>query len=258
MAVDLYSQDSKNLLAVRAINEFLKDLDENYGKMHKPLRFYAKIVSKTRIENKETITKITSNFREFCEENRTHIFEGPLKGLKHPKIGYSDNIYVDMEYILSKASQETTEIIRKHLLMIYAILIDKDEVKEQLKNKENVLSVPDDGSVENNLLKNLIDKVESTSSNPNASPMDAFSSLMQSGIFTDVMSSFQSGKFDIGKLLGSFKMMTSKLDKSDPQLSQALSMLDTLSSTVDGNNAPDISSILSLIGNVPGVPSEKK
>jgi hypothetical protein len=125
--------------------------------------------------------------------------------------------------------------------------------------KEN-LEAGKTGGTETNFLTDIIDKVESHV-DPNANPMEAVSSIMQSGIFTDLIGGMNQGlsdgSLDIGKLMGAVQGMVGKLDQgngagSDPQTANAMNMISSMMGNMgnmgnnqgDGGDVPDLAGLM--------------
>ena len=199
--------EETSLIAFKAISIFVNDLDSAYGKKHKPLKLYKRLINQTQIAHDNAIRKHLTIFYDFCVANRDALSSQDASKLVQKKIDYSDKVHIDMGFILRIADSETLPIIWKHLLTISAILDPTGKAKEILKK-----SAEDDKSTkdETDFLTNIISKVESTVK-PDANPMEAVSSIMQSGIFTEMMSDLGSKKLDLGKLLGAVQGMVAQL-----------------------------------------------
>jgi hypothetical protein len=250
-----------SLIAFKAIVNFINDLSEEYGKRHRSLKLYRRLINKTQISHDKAIEKHLKAFMGFCVTNREQILEKD-SDFKQPKISYSERVYVNMHEIFKIADRETAPIIWKHLLILSALLDPAGKAKEVLKkNAEDGKNVN-----ESEFLSNIISKVENNV-NPDANPMEAVSSIMQSGVFNDLLGGMQggmeSGNLDISKLLGAVQGMVSSLGNQvgdDPEAKNAMGMLNSMTSMMgnmgeaanSGNGAPDMSGLMQMMGGMMG------
>lgn len=252
------------LLSFKAICSFVNDLNSFFGNKQKSLKLYARLINKTPFTNEEAIKRHILCFSNFCVANRKAIREKNVTELTHKHIVFTkDKIYINMELIFSLASSEPelTKDIWSHLLTISALIdpsggakqiLMTDEKKE--KNEAKIDSTDDP-------LIGMFNKVQG-SINPNASVPEIFSSVMQSGILTDLMSGMQSGQLNIGQMLGSIqKMMNSAGGDSDPQMQSMMNMMGSMASNLSSmstpggpgggsSQAPDLSGMMSMMGTV--------
>ena len=234
----MMDNDDTSLLSFKAISNFTSDLGEEFSETHHPLKLYNRLIKKTTLSHDKSIKKHINAFRDFCISNRDAIVEKQIDNFNSNKILYSQRVYIDMKFILEQADKDTTETIWKHLLYISAILDTAGKAKEILRKN---LEEGKTGTGETNLLTDIIDKVEKHV-DPNANPMDAVSSIMNSGIFTDLVggmnSGLSNGSLDLGKLMGAVQGMVGQLgDKTqgDPQAEGAMNMLNTMMGSMGGN-----------------------
>jgi hypothetical protein len=240
-----------NLITFKAISTFVKELSDIYGKKHRPLKLYSRLINKTLISHDKVILKHLDVFKNFCVDNRDAIVAKDNKLLKNDQIKYSSKVYIDIPIVFNLADQETKTIIWNHILCISALLDPSSKAKEILrKNMEDGKT----GTDETDFLTNIINKVE-TSVGKDTDPMAAVSSIMSSGIFTDLIGGMQtgltSGKLDLGKLLGAVQGMVSSLGEQaggDAESAQAMNMLNGMTSmlgNIGGNKnnmeQPDLS-----------------
>ena len=200
---------NNELIPFKAISSFIAALNEAFGAQHHPVKLYDRLLSKTTLSNDRIIKKHIDIFRLFCVANRDCIVSKNKK-LVEPVVTYSERVFVDMSVIFEKADSETSEIIWKHLLTISALLDPAGKAKDILKSSN---------TKEADFLSDIINKVESNIK-PNANPLEAVSSIMQSGVFNDLLSSMnngmQDGSLDLGKLMGTVQTMCSSLGNMNP------------------------------------------
>lgn len=247
-----------SLITFKAISNFITELSDVYGKKHKPLKLYHRLISKTTLSHDKAIKKHIDAFRTFCISNRQNIVDKTYNNFDPKKIEYSDRVYVDIKYIFKVSDEDTRDVIWSHILCISALVDPAGKAKEVLrKNMEDGKS----GGHETEFLTNIINKVESNI-NTDADPMSAVSSIMNSGIFTDLIggmqNGLQSGNLDISKLMGAVTSMVSSLGGEagdDPQTAGAMNMLKNMTSMMgnmtgggDGKvNPPNMQEMMSTM-----------
>lgn len=261
-----------NLLYFKAISNFTTELVELFSKQEKPLKLYGRLINKTSIVHDTSIKKHIDAFREFCVANREAIMSKSVEKLTMSKISYSQRVFINMTEIFKLSDRDTSKVIWDHLLCISALLDPAGKAREILK--EN-LDTGKAGGGETNFLTDIIDKVEKNV-DPNANPMEAVSSIMKSGIFTDLIGGMNKGlndgSLDLGKLMGAVQGMVGKLGEKtggDPQAEGAMNMLTTMMGNLgnlggNGENSapPDLASMMSGMmsgmmgggGPLPGMP----
>ena len=244
------------LIAFRTINSFVNDLKDAFDEEYPDIKLYSHLLSKTTLTHETAITKHVTIWQKFCITNRDMINTRSNK-LGNPVVEYSEKVKVDFDVIfkLCEEDKETTNIIWKHILTISALLDLAGEARKILKDiKENNGS---DGEAD--FLGDIITKIEDVV-DPNADPMAAISSVMSSGIFTDLISGMgeglQNGDLDINKLMGSVQTMVGKLDNKTPDNSDSgskcpfdiASLMQGMANSSEGEQGkegmPDISKLL--------------
>lgn len=260
-----------SLVCFKAISNFTTELGEAFSKQHRPLKLYRRLINQTKITHEQPIKNHIDAFRHFCVANRDAITNKDAKKIVNPKISYSNRVYIDMGEIFTLADRETTTVIWQHILCISALVDPAGKAKEILK--EN-LAAGRTGSDETNFLTDIIDKVESHV-DPDANPMEAVSSIMKSGIFTDLIGGMNQGlsdgSLDLGKLMGAVQGMVGQLGDQaggDPQAAGAMNMLSTMMGNLGTTNGdgpsgggPDLAELMQgmmggLAGNMPVPPPQ--
>ena len=252
-----------NLLIFKAISNFTTCLSDVFGHEHRSLKLYAHLINKTALINEKPILKHIEAFKAFCIANKDSLVEKDVTKIdeNNKKIIYSNRVYIDIPFIFSKSDRETTQIIWKHLLTIYALVDPTGKAKEILRSKKNSSELSED-----NFLSNIIQKVEDNV-DPNANPMEAVSSIMQSGIFTELVggmgSGLEDGTLDLGKLMGSVQKMVTTLNEehgnNNGESDEAMKMINTMMGSIqagaqNGQNdtPPDLSGMLNMMGPMMG------
>jgi hypothetical protein len=242
--------EETSLLAFKAICNFISDLSEEYGKRHKPLQLYKRLSSHTQISHDKAIRKHISIFQDFCVANREALTSQEVKKLVSKKIVYSERVYIDMEFIFHVADKENSQVIWQHLLIISALIDPAGKAKDILKKKAEEESKNEQN--ETNFLSEIISKVEKNV-RPDSNPMEAFSSILQSGVANDLMSGMQgglqSGKLDLKKLLGAVQGIVSNLESQAGEDSEAKKTMGVLNGVIgslgNGDSPPDIGTMMS-------------
>jgi hypothetical protein len=263
-----------SLITFKAIANFTKDLGEVFASHQHSLRLYCHLINKTTISHEKAIKKHIDAFREFCITNREAIEQKDYSKLKNNKIEkiktgarivYSKNVYIDISDIFKIADEDTRNVIWKHILVISALCDPTSAAKKILKASSNKDTIK-----ETDFIADLISKVE-THVKPDSNPMEAVSSIMKSGVFTDIVSNLNKGmtdgSLDLGKLIGNVQNMVSTLNTvkgegNGPDMSSINDMLKNLPTNLDVKgkkpssssdeegkaDAPDLSAIFSMMG----------
>lgn len=242
-------------LAFRTICNFVNDLTSVYGSKYKPLRLYHRLINQTQIGHVEAIDKHVSIFRDFCVQNRDAIYENNSSKIRTNTVTYSNKVYINFSHVFDIADPDTKPIIWRHLLTISAILDPAGNAKNILKNiSEN--KTEDEKVGETDFLSDMIDKV-GKNIDPNASPTEAISSLMKSGLMTDILGSMENGlkngQLDMSKLLGSVQKMVGSLKDQvgdDPDAKQAVSLIDTMVGSMNNGEQPNLGSMMSMVSSL--------
>ena len=232
-----------SLIKFKAISNFTECLSEVFGKEQKPLRLYSHLLRKTKLSHVKPIEKHIKAFTDFCVKNRGSILNKNTE-LEQSVIKYSERVFIDMKPIFENADSETKEIIWNHLLTISAAVDPAGKAKQILE--ENAKK----GDNEASFLNDIIGKVEKqVDPETSKNPMEAVSSIMNSGIFTDLLggmgNGIQNGSLDLGKLMGTVQNMvgslTSQMQESGgggegaPDLTGMLGMLTPMLNSINPN-----------------------
>jgi hypothetical protein len=224
-----------SLISFKAISTFINELVEVFGDDQHQLKLYARLISKTTIAHDTAIKKHVEAFRKFCINNRDSFLKSDHSLFVDPYIVYSDNVKVDMKEIFEKSDKSTSKVIWKHLLTISALVDPSGEARRILK-ESNIQGA------ETDFLSNIIGKIEDHV-DPNSNPMEAISSIMNSGIFSELIggmgSGLQNGTLDISKLMGTVQKMVSTL--SPPSENGTMPPLDlsSMMKLMTPQNAPE-------------------
>lgn len=231
-----------SLVCFKAISNFTTELGQLFGHKQRSLKLYCRLINKTTIVHNKSITKHIDAFKSFCITNREAITTKNANCLTMSKISYSQRVFIDIVDIFRISDKSTSEVIWQHLLCISAMVDPSGKAREILK--ENLSSGFTSGE-ETNFLTDIIDKVEANV-DENATPMEAVSAIMKSGIFNDLIGGMNdgmnNGSLDIAKLMGVVQGMVGKLGdqtNGDPQAEGAMNMLSSMMGNLGGNTDGD-------------------
>lgn len=231
--------DNTSVLIFKAISGFISDLNIVFGSKHKSIALYNRLLEKTGLVNVGPIHKHIDCFRKFFITNKNAMEEKKAELFTDSKISYSDRVYVDVATVIRQSNPENVSIIWKHLLTIWGLVDPTSQARRILQESIQNSNGQDK---ESQFLSDIIEKVERTvgdqSNVDTSNPMAAVSSLMSSGVFTDLISGMQSGlsdgSLDIGKLMGSVQSMMGKMGGGG--------------SGGGGGGMPDLSAMMSMMG----------
>lgn len=204
------------VLIFKCICNFIKDLNDSFGKDQKSLLLYAALVEKTGIIHEEPIRKHIACFHEFVKENEDAIMNKKKNALKENEIRYSDKVFIDMKDIFSRADKDETEAIWKHLMTLLAVLEPSSQAKRLLQEEQDKKKKRGDKANEEAFLTNIIDKVSNQIDPSTTNPADMMTNLMSSGVFSELVENMNtgltSGDLDLGKMIGSLQNMMGSLN----------------------------------------------
>lgn len=235
--------NGKNLAAFQTIVEFIENLydyfNENTSHVPKSLSMYYRLVTKnaTMWHDDEMIERHIQSFKSFCVSNRESI-RNQTTQLSSSRISFSDNIYIDIEYVFKHIDRDTTRVVWEYLLTISAYVDPENRTKEILQSYRENSIVPktsSEPSPEGDFLSNMMKTISSQVGNSDSSdPMSVLSGLMSSDTITQMMDSMNSniedGKLDINKLVSSVSGMVEQLkteldSTDDPMMKSLLNMI---------------------------------
>jgi hypothetical protein len=244
-----------HLVSFKAISTFTTELGTLYSKQQRSLKLYCRLINKTTVAHDTSIQKHIDAFKIFCVTNREAIVTKSANKIVMSKISYSQRVFIDMSNIFKLSDNDTSKIIWDHLLCISALVDPGGKAKELLKKNMESGKV---GELETTFLTDIINKVEQHV-DPHANPMEAVSSIIKSGIFTDLVGGMNdglsNGTLDLGKIMGAVQEMVGQLNEGDnSQPDNTLNMITSLMGNMGGGtNQPDIASMMQgIMGNMGG------
>lgn len=242
-----------SLVTFKAISNFTTSLAEVFPKQ-RSLKLYAHLIGKTTLAHDKAIKKHIDAFTSFCVSNRSALEEKNHTNIQNGKIMYSERVFIDINGIFAESDAETMDVIWNHLLTISALVDPTGKARQILK--ENTVS--GDSTSEAKFLENIIGKVEEHV-DPNANPMEAVSSIMQSGVFTELVggmgNGLQDGSLDLGKLMGTVQSMVTTLGNEQGGVGESkegnpMEMLSGMMGALNegSGSGGDMSSLMSMMG----------
>jgi hypothetical protein len=206
---------TESLIQFKAIANFVKELASTFSNKQRSLKLYSHLLNKTALSHEGAIAKNVQIFREFCIQNRDAILNRDRSLLRSDSISYSKNAHFSLTPIFEAADADTVDVIWKHLIYISSLVDPSAQAAELIKKFKG-------SGKEGNFLADIMNKMNEhmDSSNAGANPMEAVSSMMQSGVFNDLISSMngdlQSGQLDIGKLMVSVQGLLGSITSGLP------------------------------------------
>ena len=257
--------NNSELMSYKAISDFTKELN-NISEDNHSLKLYVHLLNKTTLSHDKAIRKHIGIFRDFCIINRDGILKKDFSLFNQNRLEYSTRVFIDFKKIFNESDTDTTNAIWTHFLTISALLDPAGKAKELLKKKANK---------EADFLSDIISKVENNVK-PDSNPLEAVSSIMNSGIFneliSDMNSGLENGNLDLSKLMGTVQQMCNGLnnnpggsESSSSETENPLNMITKLMGNIQKNDGPSsseenpmnmITGLLSSLGNNGGGNSE--
>ena len=246
--------DNTSVLIFKAITEFVSELNNEFGSKHKSIALYNRLLEKTGIVNVGPVNKHIECFRTFFSKNHKAMEDKNTEFLTESKISYSDRVFIDLLTVLKQSSKDNAKIIWQHLLNIWCLIDPSSQARRLLTEAlQKDMGDNKDASAEEDFLTNIISKVESTVSKDKVdqeNPMSAISSLMQSGVMSDLVNGMQKGLSDgslnVGKLMMSVQGMIGKMggpsaggqggNQGMPDLTQMMGMLGPMMGNLMGGS----------------------
>lgn len=215
--------------AFNAILLFVNDLWDAFGNPKKvtPLTLYHRLITSLKVSDNESMAKIVDGFRRFLKTYELALLKGKVEEIpENTKITYGGSERVCLEiqkyFYQSRASEETTAIIRQHLLTIGMILDPRADKITELENVQKereeaaaaVLPGIDINTKEGRFINDIFETAKSGMEGVDTSdPMQAMMGVYRSGAFQKMMGGFNDGSMN-PKALG--KMMKKTLNAMIP------------------------------------------
>lgn len=215
----------------KAISEFVFDLELVFGKTHKEVLLYKRLLSKTTILNEGPVKRHVNIFKTFIDSNLTAISEKCTDKLTTNKLVYSERVFIDLYTLLKECDKDTETAVWNHLLKINALI----NPSEQSLALTSFLSNTSPSNGEDDLLTDLISTVkDSLTGETVTNPMETAMSLVSSGKLSNIISTMTQ-KFSTGAL------------NPEDLLKKVMNIYTT--ETQGNEDAPDINQFISSIVN---------
>ena len=168
-----------------------------------------------------------------------------------------------MASIFRIADKDTIDIIWNHFLTISAFVDPASKAKEILKKNST-------NSKESDFLSNIINQVEDKIDPNSTNPLQAVSSILNSGILNDLVSNMntgvKNGELNIPNLIGTVEKMCSSLMPPNPDGTKQggldlMGLLNTLGTAggAGGGGGIDIASLMSQLNiKQPTIPEKEE
>jgi hypothetical protein len=190
----------------KAIVAFVTSLGEIFSSSHHELELYDRLIQKTTLKHEMAVRKNIEAFRLFCLTNKNAITTRSYSDLSGTIVYSPNKVFIDVKKILETSDEDTRKVIWLHLLKILAFIDPTTKAREILK---------ENASNESNLIDEIMTKVEANVDLKNTNPLEAVTSIMNSGIFNDLMmgmnNKLQDGSIDLGKLMGTVENLCSNM-----------------------------------------------
>ena len=237
-----------HILAFKAISKFMACLNNWTGETNQQIYLYNYLLDKTTFSHERCIIRHTDIFKEFVITNRGAILEKNKDAIISPVIEYSSKVKINIVDIMNSADQDTLEVIWKHILTLSALLDPTAEARKILKES----SKKDDNS-EKKLFNTLFDSIDQSIDPTSSNPMDSLSSMLNSGVVSELMKTLSQDNVDINSILGiAQKMLTTLSGEDTPPLD-----LSSLMSALQPPAKEDSTAILEDVSSHPPVTDDK-
>lgn len=115
--------------AFNAIQEFVADLDANFGRRYKPVALYNRLLQKTTLRDVASINRHINAFKLFYSQNPSYITTSSstttigIGGLVDGAcVRFSERIVLHLQSILRRTDHRSHDCIRGHLLTIHSLI----------------------------------------------------------------------------------------------------------------------------------------
>lgn len=229
-----------NLITFKAIINFVNDLNSLFGEFQHSLKLYHHLITKTTFAHDKPILKHIEAFTAYCVANQEAIMNKDKNRLNQDNIQYSERVYINIHRLFFPTTArskpmdvETEEAIWKHLIylsartnpnesalrMLKSVMESKSESKRGGESKSGGININVAGEgKEKEFLTNIMNKVENCI-DPNATnPLQAISTLMSSGLITELVSDMgqgiENGSLNLNSLMGTVQNMVAGMNTS--------------------------------------------
>jgi hypothetical protein len=224
-------QDNIYFGIFKAINNFVTEINKEFGAKYMEVALYNRLLEKTGVNNRNAVLKHIDVFKSFFQNNRNAIEKKETTLIK-PCISYSDKVFLNIQKLLDDSNSDTRKIIWDHLYYIWNLIDPTGQAKKLIKENTG-------DSLEGDFLQKMVEKVSSVvaekNPSPDSNPVDMAMDLMKSGVFSDMVNTMSSGasngKLDINKMFTTVTTMINKMSpdgKVPPEIGNMISMISTI------------------------------
>jgi hypothetical protein len=210
--------DPQQIKTFQCIVKFVEDLSAEFEKKQHSLVLYNRLIVKTGNNHHDSIKRHIKAFHDFVTQNKEAILTQNASKMKNSTILYSKKVNIKMDEIFKMADDDTSQVIWRHLLVIMNRVDPSKEAVDLLKKSM------EEKSSEGEFLSDLVGKIEKSVDPNTTDPMSAIMGMMSSGVFTELISSMNSGmkdgSLDIGKLFNSVQGMMGSIGDMIPPKEQ--------------------------------------
>jgi hypothetical protein len=225
-----------NLITFKGIINFVNDLNSLFGETQHSLKLYHHLITKTTLAHDKPILKHIETFTNYCIANNDAIMAKDKNRLNNDNFQYSERVYINLRNIffpnitkkVKALDVETEEAIWKHMIYLSARMNPNENALRLLKTviesktgaekKEGGGINVNVGGVEGNekeFLTNIMNKVENCIDPNSTNPLQAISSIMSSGLLTELVSDMgqgiENGSINLNSLMGTVQSMVSNM-----------------------------------------------
>lgn len=234
---------------------FISELNNAFSKKYPSINLYYKMLKKTPIGNTKGIQKQNDYIIDYLKENTEGIKEKDCSKMKNTIIQPHPSIYLDITTYLKESDKATRQTIFSHLQLLSYLANPNEEWKSTLQKASSSQGKGKEGA----FLDQFIGKIESQFEGKEFNdPMSAAMSMMQSGLFTDIMQSMsegvQNGELDPKALLSTVQSSLTSLTGNEIDINGILSGDSSLN--LQGENGEkcnvDMNQMFNMVGSMMG------
>jgi len=238
---------------------FISELNKVFSKKYPSIQLYYKLLKKTPIGNTKGIQKQNEYILSYLMENAEGIKEKDVSKMKETIIQPHPSIYLEITSYLKEANKDTRNVIFSHLQLLSYLASPSEEWKTTLQQSTNTHDSTRGGKKENAFLDQFINKIEKQFDGKEfQDPMSAAMSMMQSGLFSDIMQSMsegvQNGELDPKALLSTVQSSLTELTGSTMDINSILTGQSDLN--IQNENGEkvniDMNQMFNMVGNMMG------
>lgn len=232
-----------NLITFKGIINFINDLNSLFGESQHSLKLYHHLITKTTFAHNKPILKHIEAFTNYCVSNNEAIMAKDKNRLNNDNIQYSERVYINIRSLFfpkrNPIDYETEEAIWKHLIYLSARTNPNEGALRMLKSVVESKSSggerkeADSGGININIggdgkekefLTNIMNKVENCIDPNTTNPLQAISTIMSSGLLTELVNDMgqgiENGSINLNSLMGTVQSMVTNMSGGATQTPQ--------------------------------------